>query len=113
MGHALLVQIVAPLLLKQHLQQQPQLLPVLVRQTRTAVRRRASFVLVLVPVLPTAVQSLIACAQPTPMPHLEPMTILEHVQLVPVLVLNAPVLLAVLPQLLACVQPTTMEPLTM
>ena len=88
------------------------LLPVLVRQTRTVARRSASFVLVLVPVLPTAVQSLIACVQPTPMPHLAPMTILEYAQLVPVLELNAPVLLAVLPQLLACAQPTTMEPLT-
>ena len=113
MGHALLVQIVAPLLLKRKAEEPPQLLHARVRPTRTAARRRASFVLVLVPVLPTAGRSLIACAQPTPTPHLEPMTILEPVQLVPVLVLNAPVLLAVLPLRLACAQPTTMEPLTM
>ena len=81
--------------------------------TRTAARRRACFAMVLVPVMLTAVRSRTASAQPTPMPHLEPMTILEPVQLVPVLVLNASVLLAVLPLRLACAQPTTMEPLTM
>ena len=113
MEHALLVQIVAPLLLKRKAEEPPQWLIARVRPTRTAARRRASFVMVRVPVMLTAVQSRTASAQPTPMPHLEPMTILETAQLVPVLVLNAPVLLAALPQLLACARPTTMEPLTM
>ena len=74
---------------------------------------RAWLVMVPVPLMLAVLRQLIASAQPTPMPHLEPMTILEPVQLVPVLVLNAPVLLAVLPLRLACAQPTTMEPLTM
>ena len=113
MGHALLVQIVAPLLLKRKAEEPPQLLHARVRPTRTAARRRASFVLVHVPVMLTAVQSRTASAQPTPMPHLEPMIILEHVQLVAVPALNAPALLAALPLRLACAQPTTMEPLTM
>jgi hypothetical protein len=68
--------------------------------------------MVLVSVLLAALLLLIASAQPTPMPHLEPMTIL-HAQLVPVLVLNASVLLAVLLLRLACAQPTSMELLTM
>ena len=113
MGHARLVVTVVPLLLKRKAEEPPQLLIARVRPTRTAARRRASFVLVRVPVMLTAVQSRTASAQPTPMPHLEPMTILEHAQLVPVLVLNAPVLLAALPLRLACARPTTMEPLTM
>ena len=81
MGHARLVQIVAPLMLRRKAEEPPQLLHARVRPTRTAARRRASFVLVRVPVMLTAVRSLIVCAQPTRMPHLEPMTILEPVQL--------------------------------
>ena len=113
MGHARLVQMVVPLMLKRKAEEPPQLLIARAWPTRTAARRRASFVLVRVPVMLTAVQSRTASAQPTRMPHREPMTILEPVQLVPVLVLNASVLLAVLPLRLACAQPTTMEPLTM
>ena len=56
MGHALLVQIVAPLLLKRKAEEPPQLLHARVRPTRTAARRRASFVMVRVPVLPTAMR---------------------------------------------------------
>ena len=113
MGHARLVQMVVPLLLKRKAEEPPQLLRARVRPTRTAARRRACSVLRVVLVLLTAGWSRTASVQPTPMPHLEPMTILEHAQLVPVLVLNAAVLLAVLPLRLACAQPTTMEPLTM
>ena len=113
MGHARLVQMVVPLMLKQKAEGLPQLLIARAWPTRTAARRRASFVLVRVPVMLTADRLRTASVQPTRMPHLEPMTILEHAQLVPVLVLNAPVLLAALPLRLACAQPTTMEPLTM
>ena len=113
MGHARLVQMVVPLMLKRKAEEPPQLLIARAWPTRTAARRRASFVLVRVPVMLTAVQSRTASAQPTRMPHREPMTILEHAQLVPVLVLNAPVLLAAFPLRLACARPTTMEPLTM
>ena len=109
----LLVQMVVPLLLKRKAEEPPQSLIARVWPTRTAARRRACFVMVRVSVMLTADRLRIASAQPTPMPHLEPMTILEPVQLVPVLVLNASVLLAVLPLRLACAQPTTMEPLTM
>ena len=113
MGHARLVVTVVPLLLKRKAEEPPQLLIARAWPTRTAARRRASFVLVHVPVMLTADRLRTASAQPTPMPHLEPMTILETAQLVPVLVLNAPVLLAALPLRLACARPTTMEPLTM
>ena len=109
----LLVQMVVPLMLKQEPRSQPQWLHARVWPTRTAARRRACFVMVRVPVMLTADRLRIASAQPTPMPHLEPMTILETVQLVPVLVLNASVLLAALLLRLACARPTTMEPLTM
>ena len=113
MGHARLVQIVAPLMLKRKAEEPPQWLIARAWPTRTAARRRANFVMVCVPVMLKADRLRIACAQPTPMPHPEPITILGHAQLVPVLVLNASVLLAALLQRLACVRPTTMEPLTM
>ena len=56
MGHALLVQIVAPLLLKRKAEEPPQLLHARVWPTRTAARRRACFVMLTVPVLPTAMR---------------------------------------------------------
>ena len=70
MGHARLVVTVVPLLLKRKAEEPPQLLRARAWPTRTAARRRASFVFLRVPVLPTAVRSLIASARPTPMPHL-------------------------------------------
>jgi hypothetical protein len=63
-------------------------------------------VLVNVPVLKAVAQSPIASAQPTHMPHLVPMTILEHAQLV---TLAVQAQLAVFWLLLACVQPTPTE----
>ena len=80
MGHALLVQIVAPLLLKRKAEEPPQWLIARVRPTRTAVRRRACFAMVRVPVLLTALRLLIACAQPTSMEMLR----MEYALLVPI-----------------------------
>ena len=65
MGIVLLVQMVVPLVLKQEPQSQPQWLHARAWPTRTAARRRASFVIVTVPVLPTAMRLQTACAQPT------------------------------------------------
>ena len=62
----LLVQMVVPLMLKQEPRSQPQWLIARVWPTRTAVRRRASFVIVTVPVPPTAMRLLTACVQSTP-----------------------------------------------
>ena len=50
----LLVQMMVPLMLKQEPQSQPQWLHARVWPTRTVARRRACFVMVTVPVLPTA-----------------------------------------------------------
>jgi len=74
MGHARLVITVVPLLLKRKAEEPPQLLIARAWPTRTVARRRASFVLVRVPVMLTAVQSRTASAQPTRMPRLVPMT---------------------------------------
>ena len=81
-----------------------------VQPTPTAALRHVCFVLLPVPVPLAANRSVIASAQPTPMPHLEPTIILEHVLLVIMAVmLNEPAGLAALPLRLACAQPTTME----
>ena len=65
MGHARLVQMVVPLMLKRKAEEPPQLLIARAWPTRTAARRRASFVLVRVPVMLTADRLRIASAQPT------------------------------------------------
>jgi hypothetical protein len=56
MEYALLAITVVPLLLKRKAEEPPQLLHARVRPTRTAARRRACFVMLTVPVLPTAMR---------------------------------------------------------